>query len=270
MELKTFQVDSFTNRPFLGNPAAVCLLDTEIESRVMQAIASEMNLSETAFVYPVSEDGSRRLRWFTPAMEVPLCGHATLASARVLFDHDSTVSPLRFRTLSGELTVHREDDGRLRMDFPAAESVVKQAPAGLLEVFGLPQETVCRESPQVWLIRLDREEQVAALDPDFRALGEVDLGGQAIGLVVTAPSSDPAVDIVSRFFAPWAGIDEDPVTGLGHTVLGPYWATALDRTRFRARQISQRPGEMDVRLDGDRVHLTGEAVTVLQGMIVLP
>ena len=161
---------------------------------------------------------------------------------------------------------HAFDENHIRL----ACSVVKQAPAGLLEVFGLPQETVCRESPQVWLIRLDREEQVAALDPDFRALGEVDLGGQAIGLVVTAPSSDPAVDIVSRFFAPWAGIDEDPVTGLGHTVLGPYWATALDRTRFRARQISQRPGEMDVRLDGDRVHLTGEAVTVLQGMIVLP
>ncbi len=269
-EVEFYTVDAFTDRPFRGNPAAVCVLDAPLEAEAMQTIAAEMNLSETAFVEPPDADGVRPLRWFTPTMEVPLCGHATLASSQVLLQQRGDEPPLRFFTASGLLTVHRDPDGSLRMDFPADPPTIEAPPPGLLECLGCPQGVPCLRAENLWLVRLGAEEDVAELRPNFNALLEVDLGGEDLGVAVTAPGGAPDVDFVSRFFAPWAGIDEDPVTGVAHTVLTPYWADELDRTSLRARQISERGGSLGVRLEGDRVHLVGTAVAVARGRIRVP
>jgi PhzF family phenazine biosynthesis protein len=261
-------VDAFTDVPFKGNPAAVCEVEPGMEAEAMQAIAAEMNLSETAFVTPIEADGMRHLRWFTPTTEVPLCGHATLATGHVLFTAGAD-SPLRFRTLSGELVLHREEDGRIRMDFPTDVPTPCPVPAGLAEALGVrPIETLRGRHGMV--VRLESEADVRDVEPDFGGLSRISVGDGIIVLSVTAPSSEPGVDVASRVFAPWAGVDEDPVTGLAHTSLAPYWCEELGRDEVEARQVSRRGGALTLRRVGDRVHLVGRAVSVAEGTIRLP
>lgn len=270
IELPLYQVDAFTQKPFGGNPAAVCLPSTPLDAPLMQAIAAEMNLSETAFPEPADADGVRRLRWFTPTLEMPLCGHATLAAAKALLERGDE-APLRFATLSGELVVDREDDGRLRMDFPAMLAHPAEPPAGLLEALGCSNVTAVGLGPegQYWLVEVGSQTVVAGLEPDFGALNQIDMS-RRVGVAVTAPGDDPEVDFVSRFFAPWAGVDEDPVTGSAHCMLAPWWGKSLGKNDMRALQISARMGDVEVRLRGDRVHLLGHAVIVSSGNLLLP
>jgi len=266
-------VDAFTTRPFAGNPAAVILPGPWSEALTdaqRQQVAGEMNLSETSFPTPPAGDGSRGLRWFTPTTEVSLCGHATLATAHALLE-EGVEPPLRFRSLSGPLVVEVEEErGFLRMDFPADPPRREESPEGLLEALRLPPDTPFLTGSRCALVVLDREADVLALEPDLNALGRVRLGEGVMGVSVTAGSDDDGVDFVSRFFGPWVGVPEDPVTGMAHTTLGPYWAMQLGRQRLEARQRSARGGELGVRVEGDRVHLLGGAVTVARGEVIPP
>ena len=259
------QVDAFATRPFTGNPAAVLVLEEPLTTEAMQLIASEMNLSETAFT-GIGDDGERWLRWFTPAVEVPLCGHATLATAHVLLGAEDA-DRLTFSSASGPLTVHR-DGSRIRLDFPADPPTASPAPGGLLDALGCDDGATALQARNVWVVRVGGVDALTRLAPRFSALGDVDLGG-GLGVAVTAAAHE-GYDFASRFFAPWVGVDEDPVTGLAHTALTPYWASELARSTMEARQLSRRSGAMTVTLAGDRVHLTGVAVTVAEGEIVVP
>ena len=234
----------------------------------MQAIALEMNLSETAFVLPPEPDGRRHLRWFTPATEVPLCGHATLATAHVLRESGAEM-PLHFRTLSGDLTVHTEGSA-LRMDFPADPVEEIPTPKGLSGALGLPTVESVHRGSKGWVVRLVDEAAVRAARPSFGELRRFELGPDALVMSVTAPSDEAGVDFASRVFAPWAGVDEDPVTGVAHTSLTPYWSDVLGKDEMEARQISARGGELRVRNAEDRVHLIGSAVSVAEGSLLLP
>lgn len=269
IQIPFYQVDAFTDRPFAGNPAAVCLLETPLTNEVMQAVAREMNLSETAFVQPPDPGEVRKLQWFTPEVEVPLCGHATLATAHVLLREEGSPSPLRFDTLSGILTVTEEDDEWLRMDFPVDPPVPTPPPEGLLEGLGCPPSTPTLLGVKGWVVRLPTEVEVRGLSPDFSRLGRVGVGSTALGVIVTAPG-EGEIDFVSRFFGPWVGVDEDPVTGMAHTLLTPYWTGETGKTALRARQVSARGGDLRVRMVGERVHLSGKAVTVVKGVLHLP
>jgi PhzF family phenazine biosynthesis protein len=248
-----YQVQAFTTSIHGGNPAGVCLLDAWLPDATLQAIARENGLSETAFLV------SRHLRWFTPAVEVVLCGHATLATSHVLWhEHNVKDDLLKFDTLSGLLTVTREGD-RLVLDFPARPAIPCEAPPDLLDSLGVTQTRHVAKASEDWLVVLDDEAAVRALAPDFARLAAAD----ARGVIVTAPGHD--VDFVSRFFGPRAGIDEDPVTGSAHTTLIPYWAAALGRDAMTARQVSARGGELWCELRGQRVRIAGQAVTYLAG-----
>src|SRR5262245_20976127 len=262
MRLPIFQVDAFADRPFSGNPAAVVPLSTWPDDATLQAIAAENNLAETAFFAPEGGDGSFRLRWFTPAVEVNLCGHATLASAHVLWTKlGQSATRLRFQTRSGELVVTREG-GRIVLDFPAQPAAAIAAPAGLVAALGAsPLETL--KSVDLLCV-FEREADVAALAPDFRALARF----ETRGVIATAPGAD-GVDFVSRFFAPRAGIDEDPVTGSAHCALIPYWSGRLRRTTLVARQISKRGGTLWCEDRGERVAIGGQAALFLEGWIEL-
>jgi len=262
------QIDAFTTRAYGGNPAAVLVLDSPLSDAAMQAIALEMNLSETAFVLPPDGEGLRQLRWFTPATEVPLCGHATLATAHALRESGAAM-PLRFRTLSGELIVHAEG-AALRMDFPADPVEEVPPPKGLAEALGLPALESVHRGAKGWVVRVSDQAAVLAARPSFGQLQRFELGPEAMVMSVTAPSHEEGVDFASRVFAPWAGVDEDPVTGVAHTSLTPYWAEVLGKDEMEARQISARGGELRVRNDGDRVHLIGSAVSVAEGSLLLP
>jgi PhzF family phenazine biosynthesis protein len=259
-------VDAFTGQAFSGNPAAVCLLEGPLSAEQMQKIAAEMNLSETAFVEPPDAKGVRHLRWFTPAVEVPLCGHATLATSHTLLREAGQEAPLRFQTLSGILTVEEEPDGWLLMDFPADPPLAADPPPGLLGALGCPPGTTAARSVKLWIVRLSSEAEVLALKPDMTALAEVDLGDTPLGISVTAHGTGE-VDFVSRFFGPWVGVNEDPVTGMAHTVLGPYWMHELGSEELTARQVSARGGDLRVRRVGDRIHVSGQAVTVVRGRL---
>ncbi len=263
------QVDAFTADPFAGNPAAVCLLTEPRDERWMQLVAREMNLAETAFVVPGEPAWS--LRWFTPVTEVDLCGHATLASAHVLWER-GLLAPDRaaaFDTRSGRLTARRlaPDGGGIwiELDFPATPDEEVPAPAGLAEAIGAAVRYV-GQSRFDYIVEVADEETVRRLSPDLAALRRV----QARGVVVTARGASTGVDFVSRYFAPAYGIDEDPVTGSTHCCLGPYWARQLGRRTFVARQLSARGGVLKVTVDGDRVRLAGQAVTVLRGELAEP
>lgn len=261
MGSRIFVVDAFTRELFKGNPAAVCPLDAWPDDAVMQAIAAENNLSETAFC--VREGARWRLRWFTPKVEVDLCGHATLATAHVLLRElgVGTGEEVEFETRSGRLRV-RADGEHLVMDFPAFAPVPCDPEPGLVRaVGGEPREIL---GAWAYLLVYAREEEVRALDPDARAL----MGIGRDGVIVTAPGRD--VDFVSRYFVPAAGIPEDPVTGSTHCVLTPYWAQRLGKAELSARQLSARGGGMTCRLRGDRVELVGECVCYLRGEIQLP
>lgn len=257
-----WQVDAFTDRAFSGNPAAVCWLDGEAEPAWMQAVAAEMNLAETAFVRRVGE--GHELRWFTPTVEVDLCGHATLATAHALWEAGlaSAVEPLRFSTRSGVLTCVRSGEW-IELDFPATPASACAAPEGLLAALGVRAEFVGR-SRFDYLVVLESERAVREVSPEFRRLREV----PTRGVIVTGPSADARYDFVSRFFAPAVGVDEDPVCGSAHCCLTPYWAARLGKGELRARQVSARGGELRVRDNGERVVLGGKAVTVLRGEIV--
>lgn len=254
-------VDAFTAEPFAGNPAAVCLLPEPASEAWMQAVAREMNLSETAFLVP--GEGSFGLRWFTPACEVDLCGHATLASAHLLW-LDGWLAPgedARFDTLSGRLTARRLADGWIAMDFPAEPAEPVEPPPGLLETLGLPGALWTGRNRLDWLIELADDQAVLAVAPDFRTLARID----ARGVMVTARAASPDHDFVSRYFAPAYGIDEDPVTGSAHCCLGPYWAAKLGREEVTGRQVSARGGIVRVTPRGGRVILSGQAVRVMKG-----
>ena len=258
------QVDAFTARAFAGNPAGVCLLDGPAPEAWMRSVAAEMNLAETAFLHP--ESGAWRLRWFTPKVEVDLCGHATLAAAHVLWE-TGVAAPeaiLRFATRSGELTAVRSGDW-IELDFPATPALPSAPPAGLLEALAA-RATFVGRSRFDYLVEVATEAEVRALAPDFTRLREV----STRGTVVTSPGSGD-YDCVSRFFAPQVGIDEDPVTGSAHCMVGPHWAAKLGRNELRAFQASERGGELLLHIVGDRVRLRGQAVTVLRGeLTVLP
>jgi PhzF family phenazine biosynthesis protein len=264
MSVPLFIVDAFTAAPFAGNPAGVCLLPAWRSEGWMQALAAEMNLAETAFVVP---EGPRfGLRWFTPEVEVPLCGHATLASSHVLFESGRAPADgcIEFMSAGGRLTAERTGD-RIQLDFPAIPVTACEPPPALAEALGTTPEFVGRTVPRGprgdtdYLCVLRDEETVRSLQPHMGRLREV--GG---GVIVTATGSAPYA-IVSRFFAPGYGIDEDPVTGGAHCALGPYWAPRLGLERLRAFQASPRGGELEVTVHGDRVGLIGRAVTVLAG-----
>ena len=262
MSIRVVQVDAFTDRPFAGNPAAVCVLREAASERWMRDVAREMNLSETAFLVP--EDGGFRLRWFTPAVEVDLCGHATVASAHVLWQdgHLPAGAQARFHTRSGLLLADRRGDW-IELDFPAKLAVPADAPPGLFSALGLTAQPVMRNQFD-YLLEVDSEATVRGMAPDFTALRKL----EARGIIVTARASTAGFDFVSRFFAPAVGVDEDPVTGSAHCALGPYWGERLGKTAMTAYQASARGGIVRVRLDGDRVILGGQAVTVMTGELV--
>jgi predicted PhzF superfamily epimerase YddE/YHI9 len=262
MAIRIVQVDAFTAQPFAGNPAAVCVLTESAPESWMRDVAREMNLSETAFVVP--EDGGFRLRWFTPAAEVDLCGHATVASAHVLWEdgHLPAGAQARFHTRSGPLLADRRG-AWIELDFPATPAVAAEAPAGLLAALGASAAAVSR-SKFDYLVEVDSEETVRAMSPDFTAVRKT----QARGVIVTARSSAAEYDFVSRFFAPAVGVDEDPVTGSAHCALGPYWGARLGKAQMTGYQASARGGVVKVRLAGDRVILGGQAVTVMHGELV--
>jgi PhzF family phenazine biosynthesis protein len=254
------QVDAFADRPFTGNPAAVCILPGPREEGWMRGVAAEMNLSETAFLHP--EDDGWRLRWFTPEVEVDLCGHATLATAHVLWEggHLAADEQARFHTRSGLLTATRAGEW-IELDFPAKPLLDAPAPEGLAEALGVTPVHVGRSHFDV-LVEAASEAEVRQLRPDLGRLMAV----EARGVIVTARAEEGAeYDFVSRFFAPRVGVNEDPVTGSAHCVLAPYWAAKLGRDELVGFQASRRGGTVRVRSAGDRVHLGGRAVTVLRG-----
>lgn len=264
MALPYFVVDAFTSKPFAGNPAAVCPLRSWLPATTLAAIAAEMNLAETAYL--VAEGDDFQLRWFTPAVEVDLCGHATLASAHVLFrELEPRRTAVRFHTRSGVLEVARTDTGGT-LDFPARVATPWGDPA-LMDAVAAAIGAPIRE---LWQARnlmavLDDAAAVRALAPDFRQIGAL----PTEGLIVTAPGDGDA-DFVSRYFTPQHGIDEDPVTGSAHCTLTPYWAARLGRDRLRAHQVSKRGGELLVEAAGDRVRMTGSAVLVARGELLVP
>lgn len=262
MPVPIVQVDAFTAEPFAGNPAAVCVLPEPRDPAWMQHVAREMNLAETAFLDPAA-DGFN-LRWFTPTVEIDLCGHATLASAHVLWETGrvAPAEPIRFHTRSGVLTAVRRDDW-IELDFPVTPAQPVEVPPGLAEALGVSPLYVGR-SRFDYLVELDGEEAVRRVRPDFGRLRAI----SARGIIVTSRSSMPGCDFVSRFFAPASGIDEDPVTGSAHSCLAHFWSSRLQKDRFVARQLSERGGFLRVQLDGDRVRLSGQAVTVLRGELL--
>lgn len=281
-----YQVDAFTAEAFSGNPAAVCLLERDLDDATMRAIAAEMNLSETAFVRPVGDEtweqvrdgaGSSAtptfsLRWFTPKVEVDLCGHATLATAAVLFREVGVKSDLvRFETLSGALAARRGETG-IVLDFPADPPVPFERPEGLLDTLRdfTIEAAVYAPKTRNLLIQLGSADEVRALEPDFARVMALTMQGEIHGPIVTA-RGEPPYDFVSRYFAPWVGIEEDPVTGSAHTVLGPYWGRILGKREMFAYQASARGGELHVTLlEEARVAIAGEAVTILEGELRLP
>ena len=259
MRTRIFQVDAFASRRFEGNPAAVMPLDDFLPDKTLQAIAAENNLAETAFL--VRDGADYRLRWFTPAIEVPLCGHATLASAAVVMERlDEERNTVVFHTLSGPLTVNRTNTGYV-MDFPARPSEPISNVNGLADALGVvPVEVVANAFNYMALV--ESEQILRALVPDMAAVARIDRPG----VIVTSPGNG-AYDFFSRYFAPAKGIPEDPVTGAAHCMLAPYWAARLGRTEFRAYQASKRGGEIVCRLNGERVELEGTCVFYLEGEV---
>jgi PhzF family phenazine biosynthesis protein len=267
--MRLFQVDAFAERAFTGNPAGVCLVEGSVDADWMQSVAAEMNLSETAFLAP-ADDGLYSLRWFTPTIEVDLCGHATLASAHVLWEEkiEPAGEPLSFSTRSGLLTAVPVGDGLIQLDFPGDPPDVAYSGGpfsdGLAAALGAPVVGVHRGRFDL-LVEVDDAETVRRLEPDLRALA----GYDARGVIVTAPGDGlDAADFVSRCFYPASGVDEDPVTGSAHCTLASFWCPRLGRTSLVGWQASPRGGRVGVELAGDRVLLTGRAVTVLRGELV--
>ncbi|UCC44988.1 MAG: PhzF family phenazine biosynthesis protein [Candidatus Zixiibacteriota bacterium] len=264
MNQKIITVDAFTDKPFSGNPGAVCLLDSPMPEDMMQNIAREMNLSETAFLYPEG-DARYHLRWFTPTVEVEMCGHDTLATAHVLFTdgHLAPEATARFRTLSGELTARRDGDW-IELNFPATPAAASDTTKGLSEALGAEPGYVGMSRFDM-LVELDSEQTVRNLTPDIAAIGKL----PARGVIVTAAATMEGYDFVSRYFAPAIGIAEDPVTGSAHCVLAPYWSEKLNKPQMVGYQASARGGTVKMTVDGDRIRLAGRAVTMMRGEMSL-
>jgi PhzF family phenazine biosynthesis protein len=256
MSVRITTVDAFTSRPFGGNPAAVCVLAAPCDEAWMRNVAREMNLSETAFLYP--EDGGYRLRWLTPAVEVDLCGHATLASAHVLWEdgHIRPEAEARFETRSGRLSCRRDGEW-IEMDFPAKSAEATEAPPELAEALGAELRYVGKNQFD-YLVEMADEATVRALNPHYYLLRQLPVRG----IIVTARGRE--YDFVSRFFAPGSGIDEDPVTGSAHSALAPYWSARLGKVEMIAFQASARGGVVRLRVNEDRVHMAGQAVTMMR------
>ena len=260
MQQEVFQVDAFAAEAFGGNPAGVCVMPTEGDEGWMQCVAGEMNLSETAFLH--RRDDGFDLRWFTPEVEVDLCGHATLASAHVLWESGeiSRDEKAVFHTRSGVLTASRKGDW-IELDFPATPAEAVDAPAGLVDALGVKPVYVGK-SIFDYLVEVGTEDEVRGVTPDFGLLASL-----SWSVIVTSLASQGHFDFVSRYFAPTVGINEDPVTGSAHCTLGPYWQSRLGKSEFLAYQASRRGGEVKVRVAGDRVLLGGQAVTVIRGTL---
>jgi predicted PhzF superfamily epimerase YddE/YHI9 len=262
MTIPLFHVDAFTDRPFAGNPAAVCLLPSRREDRWLQAVAREMNLPMTAFL--VKQADLFDLRWFTPTVEVDLCGHATLASAHILWQQgQASGDEIRFSTKSGVLKAIRCGDN-IELDFPLIPEEAAEPPPGLLEALGVSAKYVGKNQFG-YLVELESEVTLRELTPNFKRLTTVPMRG----VVVTSTSADPLFDFVSRFFAPAIGVDEDQVTGSAHCCLGDFWRKRLNKSEFLAFQASARGGVVKVRVVKDRAFLSGKAVTVTRGELLV-
>jgi len=263
MKFMITQVDAFTDQPFGGNPAAVCVLSASKSDSWMQAVAQEMNLSETAFL--IEQVNGYNLRWFTPAVEVDLCGHATLASAHVLWSEGylDREQPARFYTRSGLLTATLREDW-IELDFPATPPLTTDPPGELLSALGVEAIALAASAQKDYLVQIAEAGVLRNLQPDLKRLKNV----PARGVIVTSISDDPAYDFLSRFFAPAAGIDEDPVTGSAHCCLGPFWRDRLGKNPLIGYQASVRGGVVRVNCHNDRVLLAGQAVTVMRGELL--
>lgn len=261
MRVPIYQIDAFSSKLFGGNPAAVCPLERWLDTALLQAIAAENNLAETAFIVLMAP-GNYQLRWFTPTVEMPLCGHATLAAAYVIAQRmDRAREHFRFQTLSGELSVTRTGD-LYTLDFPVRRPMPSPPRSDFAAALGAMPES--HFSGTFEMAVFGSEAEVRALEPDMRALAAID----HLGLIVTAPGD--SADFVSRFFAPRAGIDEDPVTGSAHCMLTPYWAERLGKTRLHALQASKRGGELWCEAKGDRILIAGHGAFYLEGTIEVP
>ncbi|UCE37980.1 MAG: PhzF family phenazine biosynthesis protein [Thermoplasmata archaeon] len=275
-KIPIYIVDAFTDEKFKGNPAAVCLLNQRLDEGVMQKIAAEMNLSETAFLTsiegkPISESKNFSLRWFTPKVEVPLCGHATLATSAILFNEVGLSSEeVSYETKSGTLTAKKVEEGIL-LNFPSNEPEPIDPPMELLKAMGISEfeDVALAKNAKKLLVHLKNEETVRNLQPNFEKMMRATTKENIIGVIATSEGSPP-YDFVSRFFAPWVGINEDPVTGAAHTVLTPYWSKMLNKQKMTAYQASERGGKLIVSLDPDnRVDLIGDVVIVSKGELYL-
>ncbi|HMR41894.1 MAG TPA: PhzF family phenazine biosynthesis protein [Ignavibacteria bacterium] len=264
--LKIFTVDAFTDKMFSGNPAAVCLLDQEIDEKLMLGIAAEMNLSETAFVKKLNDREGFSLRWFTPRSEVELCGHATLSAAHILWQEKiipSEDEAVFFTVFKGKLTAKKTDEG-IELNFPVNIPAAAEPFAEFESALGaIPVNLSITDNH--YLAEINSVEELINIKPDFKALEKLD----KYGTIITTASDNENYDFVSRFFAPGKGIPEDPVTGSAHCVLTPYWSKKLNKTSLRAFQASERGGYLNVRLNDDRVLITGNAVTVLAGQLFI-
>jgi PhzF family phenazine biosynthesis protein len=267
--MRTYIVDSFTDVPFRGNPAGVCFTESPLSDETMLRVAQELNLSETAFLQPLDTMGGFSIRFFSPKMEIPLCGHATLASAKVVFaTHE--VSAVRFKNVQGVELSAREQDSRIVMAFPVYETRPSEAPPALLAALGISavENAVYNEETRILLLEIRDPLELARLEPDFAALYRSH--DSINGVLVTAASGSDGYDFHSRYFWPWSGTNEDPVTGGTHTFLAKYWSVRLGKTKMRSFQASKRTGFMEVELADGKLLIRGEAVVVLEGRLTIP
>jgi PhzF family phenazine biosynthesis protein len=265
--MRTFIVDSFTDTPFKGNPAGVCMIDSQLSDERMLHIAQELNLSETAFLSPL-EPGAFAIRYFSPKMEIPLCGHATLASAKVIFSLQK-LNAVHFINIQGLDLSAREFEGQIVMEFPVYATRSADAPQALLDALGVKaiRNSVYNEETKILLLEIADAEELAGLDPDFVALQRSH--NSIKGVLVTAPGGTDGYDFHSRYFWPWSGTNEDPVTGGTHTFLAKYWASKLGKTRMKSFQSSRRTGFMDVELVDDKLLIQAQAVIVFEGRLAI-
>jgi PhzF family phenazine biosynthesis protein len=266
--IRTFIVDSFTDTPFKGNPAGVCLIETQLGDERMLQIAQELNLSETAFLSPPKSGNAYPIRYFSPKMEIPLCGHATLASAKVIFSLHK-LNEVHFINIQGLDLSAKELEGQIVMEFPVYETGAADAPSALLAALGVKaiKNSVYNEETKILLLEIADAEELAGLDPDFVALQRSH--NSINGVLVTAPARKDGYDFHSRYFWPWSGTNEDPVTGGTHTFLTKYWASRLGKTRMKSFQSSKRTGFMDVELVGDKLRIQSQAVIVFDGRLAI-
>ena len=265
--IRTFIVESFTDTPFKGNPAGVCIIGSQLGDEVMLQIAQELNLSETAFLSPLESDAFA-IRYFSPKMEIPLCGHATLASAKVVFSI-LKLNEVNFMNIQNLDLFAEQSNGQIVMEFPIYEMRPADAPPALLAALGIEaiKNSVYNEETKILLLEIGNPEELANLDPDFTAL--LRSHNSINGVLVTAPSAGDSYDFHSRYFWPWSGTNEDPVTGGTHTFLAKYWASRLGKTKMKSFQSSKRTGFMEVELVADKLRIHGQAVIVFEGRLAL-